>query len=409
MTHKSGNGSKKALSGIRVLEYADFVAGPYCSKLFADLGAEIIKIERPGNGDESRMRGPFPEDVPHAEKSALFLYLNTSKKGVTLNLNDSAGQRLFRKMVEKTDIFIEDSPPGSMDKLNLGYSELNRINPGLVMTSITPFGQSGPYSEYKSYYLNTYHSSQLGYYNPFGTSVPERPPLTIGGFAGEYTCGMSAAVATMGALYYQRLNGRGQHIDVSKQEVLIGYGRISAVAYVNNLPLPSRVNRVSGRGGIMRCKDGYMCIHMPEDYQWQALVKLIGDPDWAKHENYTQSNVRGEHFKDAKPLIEEWMSSRTKAEVYAAAQDLGCTATPVSSADDLYSSPQSDVRHLFTDIEHPAAGKLKYPTSPFLFSETPWNADQPAPLLGQHNEDIYIGQLGCKPEELADMAEKGII
>jgi len=409
MTDKARNSNKKALAGIKVLEYSGFVAGPYCGKLLADLGAEVIKIEHPESGDESRMRGPFPKDIPHAEKSGLFLYLNTSKKGVTLNLNDTAGQRIFRKLVEAADIFIEDNTPGHMEQLGLDYKELNRINPRLIVTSITPFGQSGPYSKYKSYYLNTYQSSQLGYYNPFGAAIAERPPLTIGGFAGEYTCGMSAAVATMGALYFQRLNGQGQHVDVSKQEVLIGFSRISAVSHANGIPSPSRVNRVSGRGSIMRCKDGYMCIHMPEDYQWEALIKLIGDPEWAKDEKFRKSNVRGEHFKEAKPLIEEWMSARTKAEVYAAAQDLGCTATPVASADDLYSSPQSEVRRLFTDIVHPVAGELKYPTSPFLFSETPWSTDQPAPLLGEHNEEIYVERLGCKPEELAELAEKGII
>ena len=154
--------TERALEGTKIIEYCDFVAGPYCAKLLADLGAEVIKIERLGGGDEARSRGPFLGDVPHPERSGLFLYLNTNKLGITLNLDSAAGKAIFKRLIAGADILIEDRSPGEMKELGVGYDTLKELNPRLIMTSITPFGQTGPYRDYKSYYLNTYHASGAG-------------------------------------------------------------------------------------------------------------------------------------------------------------------------------------------------------------------------------------------------------
>jgi len=207
----------KALSGTRVLEYAQFVSGPYCAKLMADLGAEVIKIEPP-QGDIARKWGPFPGDVPHPERSGLFLYNNTNKYDVTLDLVSTEDKEIFKKLIEDTDVFIEDTPPGAMGKLCLDFGELRKINPRLVMASITPFGQTGPYKDYKAYYLNVSHGSGLGYtcpQFPDDPSILEREPLREGGLIAEYDCGICAAVATLSALYlsrsttHRRLEARG--------------------------------------------------------------------------------------------------------------------------------------------------------------------------------------------------------
>ena len=207
------------LAGLKVLEHAQFVSGPYCAKLLADLGAEVIKIEPPGAGDETRRREPFLDDVPHPERSGLFFYLNTSKLGITLNPNTVTGRKMFKELVKETDVLVEDSSPRVMKETGLDYESLKDINPRLVMTSITPFGQTGPYKDYKAYYLNTYNGSGLA--KILSDVLPDdlKQPLKGAGYLGDYDCGLSAAVATMGALYARLFTGMGQQIDISNSQL----------------------------------------------------------------------------------------------------------------------------------------------------------------------------------------------
>ena len=191
-----------------MVEYCSFVSGPYCTKLFADLGAEVIKVENP-EGDEARKRGAFLDDKPDPELSGLFLYLNTNKLGVTLNLDSATGRDIFKKLIADADILVEDRPPGKMEKLGLNYDVLKKVNPSLIMASITPFGQYGPYRDYKSYYLNTYHASGAGYVLPAGSPNADREPLRGGGFVGECDIGVNASVAVLGALYWRMAGGTG--------------------------------------------------------------------------------------------------------------------------------------------------------------------------------------------------------
>src|SRR4030042_330019 len=380
--------STKALTGVKVLEYAGFVAAPYCAKLLADLGAEVVKIEKPVICDEARKWGPFPKDVPHSEKSGLFLYLNTNKVGITLNLETYTGREIFKKLVNSADILIEDNRPEVMRESGLDYQSLQAINRKLIMASITPFGQSGPYSNYKAYYLNTYQSCMLGYLTPIGSSRTERSPLKIGGFVGEYACGLSAAVATLGSLHSQRLSGNGQHIDISKQEALLGFGRVNAAYFANEGKEHPRIFRLMGKGGMTTCKDGHLCIHAPEDHQWDALVRLMGSPNWATDEKYSTPLGRMMHWPEIMPLIKNWASTRIKEEVYHPAQQLGCTVTPVTTTADIVNSKQSKARGFFSNISHLEAGRFKYPTSPLIFSHTPVKIERPAPMLGEHNQEI---------------------
>jgi crotonobetainyl-CoA:carnitine CoA-transferase CaiB-like acyl-CoA transferase len=214
--------AETALDGLKVLEYCQMISGPYCGKLLADLGAEVIKVEEPSVGDVARTRGPFPGDVTHPEKSGLFLYLNTNKLGITLNLGTASGRELFRRLAEQADVLLEDRPPGEMAKLGLDYASLSAINPRLIVTSITPFGQTGPYRDYKSYHLNLYHAS--GHSSFFYVAPRERRKealVVAGGEVGDYDGGLSAAVATLAALFARLATGQGQHIDIS----LAGHGR----------------------------------------------------------------------------------------------------------------------------------------------------------------------------------------
>jgi crotonobetainyl-CoA:carnitine CoA-transferase CaiB-like acyl-CoA transferase len=249
----------------------------------------------------------------------------------------------------------------------------------------------------------------LGYFTPVGSSMPERQPLKAGGLLGEYASGLTAAVATLGALYYQRMRGLGQHVDVSKQEALIGFGRVSASAYANGGILNTRIIRLRGKGGMMPCRDGHICIHVPENRQWEGLIKLMGYPEWATDEKYSTPDGRIMRWDESVPHVNEWTSTRNKESIYHRAQELGCPVTPVMTSEDVFNSQQSQSRGLFSDVEHPEAGIFKYPTSPLLFSRTIHKNGRPAPLLGEHNEEIYIERLGFSHEDLTKLEESGVI
>ena len=383
----------KALSGTRILEYAQFVSGPYCAKLIADLGAEVIKIEPP-QGDIARKWGPFPKDIPHPECSGLFLYNNTNKLGVTLDLNATEDKQIFKRLIEKTDIFIEDTPPGTMSELGLGFDTLKQINPRLVMTSITPFGQTGPYKNYKAYYLNASHGSGLGYTNPQvpgDLSILEREPLREGGLIGEYDCGICAVIATLAALYLSRSTGMGQHIDVSKQEALLHIIRPEMAMYFETGHRESRADDslVSGWTGVQRCKDGHVFLFVVEEQAWQAFVEAIGSPEWAKEEKFATAEMRRELTgEEIEPWISPWLNAHTRDEIFHILQKRRCPAAPLYKVGEVPNTEHMKARDFFVAIDHPEAGKLSYPSGLAKFSKTPIAFERPAPMLGQHNEYI---------------------
>jgi crotonobetainyl-CoA:carnitine CoA-transferase CaiB-like acyl-CoA transferase len=403
--------SNTALEGVSVLEYANFVAGPYCARLLADLGAEVIKMESPASGDQSRKRGPYPQDRPHSETSGLFLYLNANKLGVTLDPSTSSGQRIFKEMVSRTDILIEDNLPQLLRKLGLDYSELKKTNSRLVMTSITPFGQSGPYRDYKAYYLNSYHASLVGYFTPEVLSEKEleREPLKIGGFLGEYGVGVSAALATTAALYYQWFSGEGQQIDISRQEAILNFFGVDAERFANWQEHPSRLRQLKGLGGMLTCRDGHALVAFNEEHQWRALVRIMGSPEWALDERYLEQAGRAEDDEQIMQRMNQWAQQHHKNEMYHRGQAAGCPIGPVWSSQEVFYSAQATARDYFVEIEHPWAGRQFYPSSLFRLSQTPSQVYRPAPLLGQHNEEVYCQRLGYSRQELTRMTQAGII
>ncbi len=401
----------RALEGMKIVEYCNMVSGPYCSKLLADMGADVLKIEPPLGGDDSRRRGPFPGDIPHQEKSGLFLYLNSNKKGLTLDLKRSEGQDIFKKLIAKTDVLIEDRAPGEMEELGLDYETLKAINPGLVMISITSYGRSGPFKDYKAFQLNTVHASGQGYMLPIPAQDMDRPPVKVGGHSSGFDVGLVAVVAVTAAYYRKVLTGKGQFIEMSKQEALMSMQRVESVTYANDQVVLTRggdkVRRMPG--GIMPCKDGYIVAVTPEEHQWQSLVKLIGDPDWAKEEGCQNAMVRSDNAEQINERIIAWTMNHTKEEIFRRGQALSCPVAPVNTAEDIVHSEQFKARNFFVEMEHPAVGRIPFPSSSFRFSKTPWQLVQAAPLLGEHNEEIYGRNLGYSTEELAALKERGVI
>ena len=400
--------SETALAGVKVLEYAQLAAGPYCTKLLADLGAEVIKIEPPQVGDEARRRVPFLKDVPHPERSGFFFYLNTNKRGITLDLNTTTGRKIFQELVKESDVLVEDNPPQAMKELGLDYESLKGINPRLIMTSITPFGQDGPYRDYKAYHLNTYHGS--GVAKILASILPEETPKpTKGpGFLGDYDCGLNAATAIMGALYSRLFTGTGQHIDISKQESLIALERVEMGMFGND-ERGSTVFMQYMVGGLQRCKDGYVLITLGGEHHWQGLINLLGNPDWAYDEKYKEEAAKYFYAQEINERIAEWMINQTKDEVYHRSQALNCPIGMVTTVEDLVASEQLQARGFFVEVEHPEMGKVKCPTASYRFSKTPLRFVRPAPLLGEHNEEVFGKRLGYTREELSRMRGAGII
>ena len=404
--------TKRAVDGVKILEYTDFVAGPYCAKLLADLGADVIKIEKPGYGDQSRARGPFPGDVPDPEKSALFLYLNTNKKGITLDPKPATGSKIFKELVEWADILIEDKTPEGMEGLGFQYDVLKGINPGLVMVSITPFGQTGPYSNYKAHNLNVYHGSGLGYITPVEADDPTREPLKGGGYAGDYFSGLFASLATLGALYAKGETGLGQHVDCAKQAAVASLQRIQAASFANEKTTQPRIAQAEGRsgmGGRMQCKDGYVTSTLAEDHQWSAFCELLGHPEWWENEKLRQRQTRGEAVAELQPQISEWMMKHTTEEVYHKAQAMSCPIVPYRSPDEVIGDVQYRERGFFKEVNHPKAGTIKYPSAPYQFSRTPWSVERPAPLMGQDNQEVYCRLLGYTNGDLVKFRQASII
>ena len=211
-----------ALSGLKVVELGDFIAAPYCAKLMADMGAEVIKIEPPGLGDSARRYGPFPNDEPHSERSLLFAYMNTSKLGITLDVTKPLGKRVFRELLKDADVLVEANPPKTMEELGLDYDSIKDVNPGLIVTSITPFGQTGPYRDYKATELVSFHIGGIGYPTPGDVVNPDTsPPMKAPGHQADIMAGVTGASASMTALFAREFTGEGQHIDVSEQETLL--------------------------------------------------------------------------------------------------------------------------------------------------------------------------------------------
>ena len=403
----------KALSGLNVIEWADFVSGPYCGKLLADLGADVIKVEKPGCGDSARAYGPFPGDLPHHESSGLFLYLNTNKLGVTLDTATATGAKVFRRLLEQADILIENYPPRKVAELGFDYQSLAGLNPRLIVTSITPFGQTGPFRDYRSCNLVSFNTGGMAFVNPSeGVEDIERDaPLKAPEHQGDLMAGLSAAVAAMCAVMGREVSGRGQHVDVSEQEALasimrreLGVYTIEGVTWTRQKgSLPMQIS------DVYRCGVGAVHLSCSGDRHWFRWVETMGNPEWATTEIFLDQSLRRENWDAAKAMIEEWLADYTADEVVSLAEAVRVPCRAVNTARELVESDLLDSRDYFAELDHEVAGRVTLPGAPYKLSQTPWSVSRPAPLLGQHNVEVYCERLGYSRDDLVRMRAEGVI
>ena len=387
------------LPGVRVLDVGQGISGPYCAKILAQMGAEVIKVEPP-EGDSARRMGPFPGDSPHPEKSGLFLATNANKQGITLDLSSSDGAAAFRKLAAGADIVIENPPPDALEGHGLGYESLKNTNPGLVFTSITPFGNRGPYKDFKATDLVLYHMSGHAHGMLGAVKDPDSdPPIRAGGHQAELVGGMAAATATLMALYRKRMTGQGSRIDISSFEAMVtqlisglansAYGRPAPPRDLAKVEEAAIGGMVGAIGGILLCNDGYVAISPREDAQWERWLQVMGGPPWATDERYATRDARQRNSPSLWKLLSDWSINHSKHEIARMGQEQRVPCFPVNTVQDLLSDEHLAHRGFFVEMEHPVAGVLRYPGAAYRFSNSQLPlTERPAPLLGEHNREI---------------------
>ncbi len=388
-----------ALSDLRVLDLSQHVAGPFCTKLFADFGADVIKVEPPAQGDSARALGPFPGGEPNPDASGVFLYLNTNKRSITLDVDTPAGRGLLRELVAHADIVVESFEVGGMAELGLDFEALETLRPGMILTSITPFGQTGPWRHYQATDLIAHATSGLSAVN----RVPGGPPLREPGYQTDYQGGAFAFLSTMSAVCYRDIERVGQHVDIAIQEAAATMiaPEITRVAYAGRSP--------GMRLGFLPCKDGYITLNVRSDQAWRDLWAFFGHPEGAGDERFLTVGDRRHNQTEMEAYIQPQLEKFTMAEIFDALQPKRILVGMALDIPGLLDNPHLKARGLFVETEHPAAGAITHPGAPFNMSATPWQLRRPAPLLGQHNDEVYIERLGYIRRDLDGWRADGVI
>jgi benzylsuccinate CoA-transferase BbsE subunit len=388
--------------------------GAYCGKLMADLGADVIRIEPPG-GDVSRTLPPFYQDQPGPERSLFYWHYNTNKRGVTLDLDTPDGQELLHQLARTADVEIETFQPGYLASIGLGYEDLEKVNPGLILTSITPFGQTGPFKDYLGGELIGQASGGLLWM----CGWPDRRPVMMGGGPAMHQASAEGAAGTLIALEWREATGAGQQVDVSVQACMPLTLMASMPEYhrLGVLRQP-RVGNFHGSAlnGMFACADGYADFRFRgRPNQWNNIVAWLKDEGMVEDledEKYRDPVLRRQkeicqHIDD---VFQKFIVRYPREEAMDMSQRKGLEVGAVYTAEDICKDPQLAARNFFVDVEHDTWGKtFRYPGGPYTLSATPWRIRRRAPILGEHNDEIYGTELGLPAQRIAELKAKGVI
>ena len=393
------------LDGIRVLELGSHVSVPFCGKLLADYGADVIKVESPGTGDVSRRSGPFVDDDPNPDKSIPFLYLNANKRGITLNVGCPSGRAILARLLQRVDVLVENYPPAEAQALALRHEELSEINPALILTSITPFGQTGPYRDFAVTDIVACAMSGLMYHSGDSDQEPLRNALD----QSFYVSGANAAAATLAALFQRLTTGRGQHVDVAVAECLASH-LVQAVPYYSYMGAIKGRRPVRGSGfeELLPARDGYVVPSVQGSQPWQAVASLIGTE--ALHDDrFATGAGRLEHGEELKALLIEGLAKWDRKPLFQASGERRLVFGMAQDAGDLLECPHLRDRDFFVEVDHPVAGRAEYPGMGPKLSALDFEIRRHAPLLGQHNAEVYCGELGYSQDDLVNLRAAGVI
>ena len=406
--------SEGALEGLRILDLTQGVAGPYCTKLLSDYGADVLKIERPEGGDPARRAGPFPDDEPHAERSGLFLDLNTGKRSLTLNLKTESGQRILRRLAADSDAVVENFRPGTLARLGLSDEQLAELNPAAALVSISNFGQHGPYRDFEADDMLLYAMGGGLAITAYPGREPSRPWL----YAPLFLAGAMSASYSLGAITSSVRFGEGERVDLSIQEILASSldrasQNLMAYSYGGELFVTENCNlRASAfpngvYGGQLPCKDGYVNF-LCYPYWWDRFCRMVGREDLIGDSSYSDNLLDPTFGPQIDALIYPWLLERTKIEVMDAAQAQGVPVAALNTTADLFADRQLRARGYFVELDHPETGPREYPGAQFKMSETPASIRR-APLLGEHTLKVLTKQLGYTPEDVSILRQRNVV
>ncbi|MCL5040373.1 MAG: CoA transferase [Firmicutes bacterium] len=393
-----------ALQGIKVLDLSRVLAGPYCTLVLADLGAEVIKVEVPGVGDDARSFGPFLQG-----ESAYFMSLNRNKKSIILNLKDEAGRGIFRRLVTQFDVLVENFRPGTMAKLGLGYEELARVNPGLIYTAISGFGQTGPYRDRPAYDIVVQGMGGIMSI----TGEPGGIPTRVGASLGDITAALFAVTGILAALHQRGLTGEGQLVDVAMLDgqVAILENAIARYEVMGQVPGPlgNRHPSITPFTSV-RAADGWLIIAIGNDSLWKRFCRLIERPELADDPRFATNPARTDNWPELERILAGIFGARPVAQWLPVLEEAGIPCGPINDIARVVADPQVQAREMIWEMTHPVAGKLKMAGSPIKLSGAEKGGIRlPAPLLGEHTREVLISYLGLSPEEVNELAEAGAI
>jgi crotonobetainyl-CoA:carnitine CoA-transferase CaiB-like acyl-CoA transferase len=384
--------------------------GAYCTKLLADLGADVIKIEPP-HGDSARSIPPFVDDIPHLEKSLYFLYRHANKRGITLDLETSEGKAIFKKLVKTADVLVETYPLDYMASLSLDYPVLKEINLGLIMASITEFGQTGPYKDWKGSDIVDFAMSGVMISSGFSGKVPCNLP----GTPAYDATSLLAAISILIALYHRGTTGKGQYIDAAVHES----SRIGLFPWLvpiyshaltdERITVVTDVRLADSIYPVYPCKDGYVRVLTITPGQWNALVRVLGDPEVLRLPEWQDFIYRVGNAEDLYTLMVEFTPNYTMFELFEAGHREGVPIIPIHDMAGFVNNPHTKAREFFVEVNHPVIGKALYPGPPYKWTETPASIRRPAPCLGEHNEEIYCRELGFSKGDLSVLRRAGVV
>lgn len=393
----------KPLDGLRVIDLTRVLAGPFSTMIMADMGADVIKVENPRGGDDSRAFGPYKNG-----QSAYYMGLNRSKRSVTLNLKEEQGKEILKKLVKSADILVENYKPGTMKKLGLDYEELKKINPGLIYAASSGFGQTGPYSARAAYDLIVQGMSGFMSITGFDAAHPVKAGSSIADiFAGVFT-----AIGILSALQHRNKTGQGQMVDVAMLDCMVATleNAVATFDCAGKPPEPiGNVHRSIAPFASFPTADGQVNVCAGNDELWRRFCEVIGMAEYALDERFSDNRRRVENFGELSEIIAEHTRKKTTAEWTAALDAVKVPCGAILNVEQVVNDPQVKAREMIVELTHPEAGKIIVPGVPIKFSETPASIKGPAPALGEHNAEIYGGLLGITAEGLERLKKDGVI
>jgi crotonobetainyl-CoA:carnitine CoA-transferase CaiB-like acyl-CoA transferase len=404
-----------SLSHIRVLDLSRVLAGPWAAQNLGDLGAEVIKVERPGAGDDTRGWGPpFLKDGAgqDTKEAAYYASVNRNKKSITLDLSKPAGQAIAREIAAKSAVLIENYKVGTLKRYGLGYEDLKKANPGLVYCSVTGFGQDGPYAPRPGYDFIFQGMGGLMSITGERDGQPGAGPQKVGIAITDVLTGMYASVAILAALTHRERTGEGQYIDCALLDTIVAFNANQIVSYFCSGRIPIRYGNAHAQVvpyEVFPTADGHIILAIGNDGQFQRFCEIAGCQELAEEARFKTNSQRIVHRAELIPLIAEVMRQRSKQEWIVALEEATVPCGPINNMKEVFEDPQVKHRELRVDIPHSSGGTAPVVASPMRLSATPVEYRFAPPLLGEHNDEIYRGLLGKSEAEIAKLKSAGIV